>query len=159
EATLERISRHLEGCPKCEAFLGSLDDRTDPALTALRRPGPARDRGRSRALTPPGGVAVLPKVPGYEVQGLLGEAGMAVVYRARHARLDRPVALKVLRGSGGTRLARFRAEALADARLHHPHIVQIFEVGEHLGLPYLALELLEGGSLEAKIAGKPQAPR
>jgi WD40 repeat protein len=84
---------------------------------------------------------------------------MGVVYRARHVGLDRPVALKFLRGGGSKRLARFRAEALADARLQHPHVVQIFDVGEHQGQPYLALELLEGGSLEAKMAGKPQAPR
>jgi WD40 repeat protein len=159
EATLEVISKHLEGCPACEAYLESLDDRTDPALSALRHPGPARDRGRSRALAPRGAVADLPAVPGYEVLGLLGEGGMAVVYRARHVGLDRPVALKLLRGGSGTRMARFRAEALADARLQHPNIVQIFEIGEHQGQPYLALELLEGGSLEVKIAGKPHAPR
>jgi WD40 repeat protein len=159
EPTLEVISRHLEGCPECEAYLDSLDDRTDTALIALRHVGPARERGRSRALTPSGAAAELPKVPGYEVLDLLGQGGMAVVYRARHPGLDRLVALKLLRGGGGTRLARFRAEALADARLQHPNIVQIFEIGEYQGLPYLALELLEGGSLEANIAGKPQAPR
>jgi WD40 repeat protein len=159
EPALEVISRHLEGCPACEAYLDSLDDRGDSALIALRRPGPARDRGRSRALAPSGAAAELPKVPGYEVLDLLGEGGMGVVYRARHPGLDRMVALKLLRGGSGTRLARFRAEALADARLQHPNIVQIFEIGEYQGLPYLALELLEGGSLEATIAGKPQAPR
>ena len=52
EATLEVISRHLEGCPACEAFLDSLDDRTDTALAALRRTGPGGDRGRSRASSP-----------------------------------------------------------------------------------------------------------
>jgi WD40 repeat protein len=159
EATLEVISRHLEDCPTCEAYLDSLDDRTDTALAALRHPGRVRDRERGRALAPPEGPADLPNVPGYEVLGLLGEGGMAVVYRARHVGLDRPVALKLLRGGGGVRLARFRSEALADARLQHPHVVQIFEIGEHQGQPYLALELLEGGSLEAKIAGKPHAPR
>src|SRR5262249_19326643 len=98
-------------------------------------------------------------MPGYEVLGFLGEGGMGAVYRARHVGLDRLVALMVLRGGSSKRLARFRTEALADARLQHPHVVQIFEIGEHQGQPYLALELLEGGSLEAKIAGNPQAPR
>ena len=159
EATLDAVSQHLESCPRCEAFLDSLDDRTDSAIAALRRPGPAKDLGRLGALTAPRAAADLPTVPGYEVLGFLGEGGMGVVYRARHVRLDRLVALKLLRGGSSKRLARFRAEALADARLQHPHVVQIFEIGEHQGQPYLALELLEGGSLEAKIAGKPQAPR
>lgn len=158
EPRLEAIGRHLERCPGCEAFLDGLDDRTDSAIAALRYPGPARDLGHIAALHPARSDS-LPAVPGYEVLGLLGEGGMGVVYRARHVGLNRPVALKVLRGGGSKRLARFRAEALADARLQHPHIVQIFEVGEHRGQPYVALELLEGGSLEARIAGKPQAPR
>jgi serine/threonine-protein kinase len=97
-------------------------------------------------------------VAGYEVLSFLGEGGMGVVYRARQVALDRLVALKLLRGGSSKRLARFRAEALADARLQHPHVVQIFEIGEHQGQPYLALELLEGGSLEAKLAGRPQSP-
>jgi WD40 repeat protein len=159
EADLEVISQHLEKCPSCEALLDGLDDRTDSALAALRYPGQTKDRGRRRALTSPGAAADLPAVPGYEVLEVLGEGGMGVVYRARHVGLDRPVALKLLRGGSGKRLARFRAEALAEARLQHPHIVQIFEVGEHQGQPYLALELLEGGSLETQISGKPQAPR
>src|SRR5262249_14263214 len=130
--------------------------RTDSAIVALRYPGPVK--GRIGALTARHAAAELPAVPGYEVLGFLGEGGMGVVYRARHVGLDRLVALKLLRGGSSKRLARFRAEALADARLQHPHVVQIFEIGEHQGQPYLALELLEGGSLEAKLAGKPQAP-
>jgi serine/threonine-protein kinase len=159
EASLEAISQHLESCPNCEAFLDSLDGRTDSAIAALRYPGPARDLGRIAALTAPRAAADLPAVPGYEVLGFLGEGGMGVVYRARHVGLDRVVALKLLRGGSSKRLARFRAEALADARLQHPHVVQIFEIGEHQGQLYLALELLEGGSLEAKLAGQPQTPR
>jgi eukaryotic-like serine/threonine-protein kinase len=159
EAVLETIGRHLEGCPSCDAFLDRLEDRTDPALAALRYPEAVKARFRGQLPMQSDAAEELPIVPGYEIVGLLGEGGMGVVYRARHVGLDRPVALKVLRGGGGKRLARFRAEALADARLQHPNIVQIFEIGEHQGQPYLALELLEGGSLDAKIAGKPQAPR
>ncbi|MHB1425691.1 MAG: protein kinase domain-containing protein [Gemmataceae bacterium] len=159
EERLEAIGRHLESCPACEAFLDSLDDRTDEAISALRYPGPVKALGSIGTLAASHAAAELPAVPGYEVLGYLGEGGMGVVYRARHVGLDRLVALKLLRGGCSKRLARFRAEALADARLQHSHIVQIFEIGEHQGLPYLALELLEGGSLEAKIAGKPQAPR
>jgi hypothetical protein len=156
EARVEAISRHLETCPGCEAFLEGLDDRTDSAIAALRYPGPAKVLGRIGASH---ATVDLPAVPGYEVLGFLGEGGMGVVYRARHVGLDRPVALKLLRGGSSKRLARFRAEALADARLQHPHVVQIFEIGEHQGQPYLALELLEGGSLDAKTAGQSQVPR
>ena len=65
EATLEAVSQHLESCPRCEAFLDGLDDRTDPAIAALRRPGPAKDLGRIEALTAPRAAADLPAVPGY----------------------------------------------------------------------------------------------
>ena len=57
EAALEAISRHLEGCPSCDAFLDRLEDRTDSTLAALRNPEAARDRGRGRARTPPGAAA------------------------------------------------------------------------------------------------------
>jgi serine/threonine-protein kinase len=75
---------------------------------------------------------------------------MAVVYQARQVKLNRLVALKmILAGShaGEAEAARFRLEAETLARLRHPHIVQIYEVGEHEGRPFLALELMEGGTL------------
>jgi serine/threonine-protein kinase len=104
---------------------------------------------------PPG----LPVVAGYEVLAELGHGGMGVVYKARHLRLNRLVALKmVLAGALASPQQRARlyleAEALAD--LQHPHIVQVFEVGEHEHCPYLALELVDGGSLEQKLAHQPQ---
>jgi serine/threonine-protein kinase len=97
-------------------------------------------------------------VPGYEIEGVLGRGGMGVVYRARHLALKRTVALKmILAGAhaGSQELARFRVEAEAVARLQHPNIVQVFEVGDSQGLPYCALEFVEGGSLAGKLRGRP----
>jgi serine/threonine-protein kinase len=99
-----------------------------------------------------------PAVEGYELSGELGRGAAAVVYRARHCGLDRPVALKMI--LDGPRLSpemrrRFRLEALATARLRHPNIVQVYDVGECAGRPYLALELVEGGSLEKWLGGAP----
>jgi serine/threonine-protein kinase len=95
-------------------------------------------------------------IPGYEVLDTLGRGGMGVVYRARQTKLGRVVALKmILTGAHAAEadLARFRTEAVAIARLQHPNIVQIFEVGEHGGLPFLSLEFCPGGGLDSKLKG------
>jgi WD40 repeat protein len=106
------------------------------------------------AATPDGPVSI----PGYVVLGELGRGGAAVVYKARHMPLGRLVALKVLRdGAGPEQQARFRWEAEALARLRHPNVVQLFEIGEHAGRPYLALELVEGGSLAGTVRPARQA--
>src|SRR5262249_14495349 len=105
---------------------------------------------------------VLPAhVPGYEVLGELGRGGMGVVYKARQLGLNRTVALK--KGPAGgppgaQELARFRREAEVIARLEHPNVVQIHEVGEHQGRPFFSLEFCAGGSLAARIDGTPWAP-
>jgi WD40 repeat protein len=102
--------------------------------------------------------AELPSVPGHEVLGELGRGGMGVVYRARHIALNRPVALKMIRAgalAGDQEVSRFRAEAEAVARLQHPNIVQVYEVGEQGGLPYFSLEFCAGGDLATRLGGAP----
>jgi hypothetical protein len=104
----------------------------------------------------------LPEVAGYEVLGLLGRGGMGVVYRARQLGLGRTVALKMVSTgfqTGPRELARIRAEAAALARLQHPNIVQIYDVGEAAGRPYFAFEFVAGGSLAQYLRGTPQPAR
>ncbi len=105
--------------------------------------------------------ADLPQIPGYEVETILGRGGMGVVYKGRHLKLNRPVAIKMLlAGTYATPVERerFQREAEAAARLQHPNIVPVYDVGDHAGRLFFTMELVEGGTLADQLAGVPQPP-
>jgi len=92
----------------------------------------------------------------YEILGPLGAGGMGEVYRARDARLQREVAVKVLPASfvaDPERLRRFEQEARATGQLNHPNILVVYDTGTHDGAPYVVEELLEGETLRGKLSG------
>jgi serine/threonine protein kinase/WD40 repeat protein len=107
---------------------------------------------------PPDGGLGLPAIPGFEVLRELGRGGMGVVYWAWQSSLNRPVALKMLLAgeyAHAEQRARFQTEAEAVGRLQHPQIVQVFQVDEHAGRPFLVMEYVAGGSLAQKLTGTP----
>jgi serine/threonine-protein kinase len=141
-----------------EDFLQTISydpDGTDSAadLAGARRADPA----------PPVHLPAAPRaVTGYTLLGELGRGGMGVVYKAWQHSLKRLVALKMVLAGGHARpeqVARFRAEAEAVAQLQHPNIVQVYEIGEHDGLPFFCMELVDGGNLAQKVSGGPLPPR
>ena len=118
---------------------------------------------RTRDHTPPAAATPAPPTapPGYRIVGELGRGGMGVVYDAVQTTLNRPCALKMVLGSGhagSVALIRFLAEAEAVAAIDHPHVVRVFEFGNHDGHPFLAMERLDGGSLADRLKASGPLP-
>jgi serine/threonine protein kinase len=180
------LARHVERCNGCQERLARVTRVADTAAWSHAAPLPSvsgaeaallrRLKSRPPAststvsfppaipsgLVPGADVAEWPTIPGYEILDELGHGGMGIVYRARQLGLDRIVALKMLRQQaqpGANALARFRTEAAAIARLQHPNIVQVFDVGEVAGRPFFVLEFVAGGSLAERLRGVPQPVR
>jgi serine/threonine protein kinase len=103
-------------------------------------------------------LAVGDRVGPYEILASLGSGGMGEVYRARDPRLDRAVAIKVVtasRRTGPAQIERFLREARAIARISHPHICVLHDVGQQDDVPFLVMELLEGPTLAERIEHGP----
>jgi hypothetical protein len=153
EETWVEVERHLAACDGCNKLL---ETSPNDSFVALLQQGDSLVlTGSSSALAP---SQALRFVPGYQLLEVLGEGGMGVVWKARQHGLNRLVALKRIRSVASASpetLSRFRREAEAVARLRHANIVQIYDVGEQDGEPYLALEYVAGGSLADKLASGP----
>jgi WD40 repeat protein/serine/threonine protein kinase len=170
-AVLGSVVARLDSCPVCGGALNgdevreTTDDVSAPDTVA---PPPSPHVAATLAWStesPPSSAPLT--VADYDVLQELGRGGMGVVFKARHRKLRRIVALKmILSGgmAGPDELRRFQAEAEAAARLQHPNIVQIYEYGEMraddgLSRPYVALEFVDGTSLAARLDGTPLAER
>jgi hypothetical protein len=165
---LELLAVELDlrrGCGECPAFheylerFPNYEDQVAEIFDAPSlRASPTTTR-TNRVGSIPG---KLPSIPGFEISGVLGRGGMAVVYRARQIRLDRPCALKMILGgphSDPLSITRFLGEARTIARLRHPNVLQIHSVGEVHEGPFLELEYADGGSLADRLDGTPWKPR
>ena len=145
---------------------GSIVSRTASLASKLKQKTIQEGSGPPRTPRPPV-VRTLdsknwPAIPGFEILDRLGRGGMGVVYKAWQEKLYRVVAIKMLQADTGDSeqaLARFRLEGEAIARLHHANIMQVYEVGEHDGRPFLVMEFADSGTLAQKVDGTPRPPR
>lgn len=131
------VASHVEG------VFPSRDDSRDSKLQVLRAAGRAP-----------------PEIPGYQIEEMIGSGGMGIVYKARHLKLKRIVAIKMMLAGGyaGTRdIERFKREAEAIAALRHQNIVHIYDYGEHEGVPFFTMEFMDRGSLAQALGGAPQS--
>lgn len=139
----------------------SRDDSSDDGLTADLAPGDEPGNPSSKPVRASRGPVSSPGPTAfpvknwdrYEFLGLLGQGGMGAVYKARDKRLKRVVALKFIRGDDERLTKRFLQEARAQARVDHRGICKVLEVGEVEGKSYIAMQLIEGQSLQQ---AKPQ---
>ena len=183
ETTSQEIETHLQECAQCCDRLQELDTDDDPLLGQLRRiekhDGQPDIEPTAETLIHPqspfssvhneslsaGRILAQritsphwPKLADYEILDEVGWGGMGIVYRARHIKLGRMVALKMIRGvdqASPEHHVRFQREAQALARLQHANIVHIYETGTCGQQPYFAMEFVDGSNLEEYLDGKP----
>jgi len=150
----DRLASNIESPENTDPMVGRDLPRQDQTVRSPGRDLESQDVSR--------GLPQWPTPPDYAILAELGRGGMGVVYLARQRGLNRVVALKMISvhraADHEEGLARFHAEAKAAAHLHHPNIVQIYDVGDWQGLPFFSMEYLEGGSLDRVLQRRPQSP-
>ncbi|MBI2480937.1 MAG: serine/threonine protein kinase, partial [Planctomycetia bacterium] len=158
----ESIQDHIRDCATCERLLAESSLGTSDVVEATdvwfeETQVLSADQIYKAAEQKIEATGSLPQVPGYALLAEIGRGGMGVVYRARHLALNRIVALKTIRSAAladPRQLARFKTEAESLAQIQHPHIVQVFEIGDVDGTPFLTMEFVAGRTLaEAILSG------
>jgi tRNA A-37 threonylcarbamoyl transferase component Bud32 len=153
------IEAHVAACADCQGILDQLTARApacrpcppppdDSAFLQQLQELPPWQQTIPCAVEVPGG---LPALPGYEILAEVGRGGMGVVYKARQTTLNRLVAVKMIRQGELAQpdaLARFRLEGELLARVQHPNVVQVHQVGVEQGHPFIIMEYVEGTSLQ-----------
>jgi serine/threonine protein kinase len=145
----EELRREVESLLRSEPTAERFIEETVLEIAAQ---GMAETRSQSR---------VERQIGSYKILSLLGMGGMGEVYLAQDPRLNRTIALKVLRAelaSDQDRMRRFIREARAASSLKHPNVATIHEIGESEGIHFIAMEYIEGQSLAAKISSRPVEP-
>jgi predicted Ser/Thr protein kinase len=158
---LRRQRGEIARCPACEMHFDTSDQPEGAKFVCSRCGTLVRAPGRDAELASPSDLPA-ETVGRYQVLEKLGQGGMGVVYKALHRDLNRVFALKVLRQTDQTSTAtirRFQRESRLAARLKHPHIVAVHDAGEDKGLHYIALELVDGDALSARLVGRRGDPR
>lgn len=162
EEILESESTPEEVCSDCPELLALVRHRWQRIRIFQQRVGVLFPTSTAIVRHPDFSAVHLPKIPGYEIQDVLGHGGMGVVYKAWDSRLGRLVAIKMLLAgayASNEQLERFLREVEVMASLQHPNIAQLFDVGYHEGNPYFAMEYIEGGSLSLSLSGRHQSSR
>ncbi|MBY0228735.1 MAG: serine/threonine protein kinase [Gemmataceae bacterium] len=166
---VERLAAHIEGCAACRSALGPLL----PEMRA-RRSGPRPHDAPTVVGVPPGAEAVdlsflrpargpgeVGRLGAYRLLGILGQGGMGLVFQAEDTQLGRQAALKTMLpgvARNPKNKERFFREARAAAALEHPRIVPIYQVGEDNGIPFLAMPLLRGETLDDRLRREKRLP-
>ncbi|MBX7106761.1 MAG: serine/threonine protein kinase, partial [Gemmataceae bacterium] len=139
-------------------------DRPTAVVRSIPSLPPKSGRVSQAALNAARAAFSLPEGPigPYRIVREIGRGGMGIVYEAVDDRLKRRAAIKMVRfgvGISDEAMRRFQTEAEAVAKLGHPNIVQIYDIGRHQHQPFVALEYLPGGTLHSRVGNRPQPPR
>lgn len=163
----KELAGHLEKCPACHAVaqqLAGKDTHVEPVApkpSPGNQPDPEMTQEYGNFLQAPQKPDEMGRLGPYRIIKVLGAGGMGVVYLAEDEHLRRKVALKVMKPAiamNPEHQKRFLREAYASAAVRHQHLIDIYQVGEDNGVPFLAMPFLEGESLDGRLNREPRTP-